>query len=530
MRLAPTRGSRMNASTVTIFGMLLYEDVDDTKRLLLRTDCSSEGSISDAIAALKGTRGALHLAAEWFDERIVRLVFCDSLVNCLNDDGLTALACSCKNLRHGAAIAAFLLDHGANPRLGNCDALWMSVRWCNLGLVAIFANQCDVNKCSYDSSSKEAIDSSCNSPLIVACVQRSREIISILAQAGASGSAVANRFGETALHAAARQCSADDVQQILTRHDRISPRADDGNTPLHMACRRNDSDALGLVQIFVERGSEIEARNVLNMTPLQEAARCSNLAVVKLLVSKGAHLCNCLMHAARNRPHGEDIARFLLGINISPYQLLESLESVCRYGTAGTLKLITSVLRQGYHDRFGVHFRIEWLYGRPQVELIEILREIYDQGWILESADSDLGMCSKDFLECWQMLGFGMRPESDAKSGDTALHVAARRNDVHFLAKGCHISPFQANYSRQLALDVSVSEEFRRMLAAYMQWQPVKWKLRWYTTSFRKRIRTVLLCFKHAHQRLYDEGRDVVAWIICSFMSFHEMMVCPTCR
>lgn len=61
----------------------------------------------------------------------------------------------------------------------------------------------------------------------------------------------------------------------------------DEGTILHSACKRGILDA---VKYFVEKGADMEAKDVRGITPLGYACRWGSLDVVKYLVAKGADM------------------------------------------------------------------------------------------------------------------------------------------------------------------------------------------------------------------------------------------------
>ena len=60
---------------------------------------------------------------------------------------------------------------------------------------------------------------------------------------------------------------------------------DTGETPLHMAAKVGDQDA---VNLLLEQGSELNPRDVEEKTPLQLATDTNAMDVVKMLLNKGA--------------------------------------------------------------------------------------------------------------------------------------------------------------------------------------------------------------------------------------------------
>ena len=93
-----------------------------------------------------------------------------------------------------------------------------------------------------------------------------------------------NRFGDTALHEAAKTNNLSLVQELVEQGAVVDARNMHGVTPLMLATRRNSNPRL--VQFHLDNGAEINARdNSGGITPLMYSVmRYPNLQVVELLL------------------------------------------------------------------------------------------------------------------------------------------------------------------------------------------------------------------------------------------------------
>jgi len=118
----------------------------------------------------------------------------------------------------------------------------------------------------------------------------------MLLEEGADVNAVDNR-GETALHWAAQQGLDSLVLLLLQNGADLSKKANEsgpfsGETALHAASRRGHyAECAGherVVELLLEHGAEVSAKNANGQTPLHEAASSGREAVVYALLNGGA--------------------------------------------------------------------------------------------------------------------------------------------------------------------------------------------------------------------------------------------------
>ena len=104
--------------------------------------------------------------------------------------------------------------------------------------------------------------------------------------------AAAAAFGQSdSIVTAAENGDIETVGRLLKADPKlIEAKNTDGDTALHAAagCRRGEQAALPIVQLLLEKGAALDARNASNQTPLLYASYAGFRRVVELLISKGA--------------------------------------------------------------------------------------------------------------------------------------------------------------------------------------------------------------------------------------------------
>src|SRR5436190_1806753 len=75
------------------------------------------------------------------------------------------------------------------------------------------------------------------------------------------------------------------VQMLLDRGADVAAKDQSGRTPLHRAAK-NGHEAV--VQMLVDRGADVAAKDQWGRTPLHRAAKNGHEAVVQMLVDRGA--------------------------------------------------------------------------------------------------------------------------------------------------------------------------------------------------------------------------------------------------
>ncbi|KAJ8411257.1 hypothetical protein AAFF_G00172630 [Aldrovandia affinis] len=89
----------------------------------------------------------------------------------------------------------------------------------------------------------------------------------------------------TAVHEAASQGQALQLQQLIQSGASVNIVAVDSITPLHEACVQGQAQC---VRLLLDAGAQVDARNVDGSTPLCDACSAGSLECVQLLLERGA--------------------------------------------------------------------------------------------------------------------------------------------------------------------------------------------------------------------------------------------------
>jgi ankyrin repeat protein len=98
---------------------------------------------------------------------------------------------------------------------------------------------------------------------------------------------IKNAKGETALHAAADADRGDVVDLLVNRGASLEARDIKGATPLHHAVERGSLDAM---VALADRGADVNAVNEKGMTPLHYAASKGDAETMRELIDRGANV------------------------------------------------------------------------------------------------------------------------------------------------------------------------------------------------------------------------------------------------
>ncbi|HZS10079.1 MAG TPA: ankyrin repeat domain-containing protein [Blastocatellia bacterium] len=125
-------------------------------------------------------------------------------------------------------------------------------------------------------------------PLMQAALYGDAQAVRLLLEQGADPN-LRNDAGATAL-----MWAVDDPEKtrLLIEHGaNVNARSDDGRTPLLIAAEQFSNS--GVIKLLLERGADLSAKSPNNLgyaTVLSEAARTGDLALLRLLISRGAEV------------------------------------------------------------------------------------------------------------------------------------------------------------------------------------------------------------------------------------------------
>ena len=181
-------------------------------------------------------------AMEKRDIAAVRALIGDSEVNAAQSDGMTALhwAARYDELNTAKALIAAKADPGAKNRYGV-------------------------------------------TPLALACINGSAEMIRLLLHAGADPNA-ALRGGETPLMTAARTGKIEAVKALLTRGADVNAKLPQGQTALMWAAAEGHAE---VVEALLTAGADFRAALASGFTPILFAVRGGHTAIVRALLEAG---------------------------------------------------------------------------------------------------------------------------------------------------------------------------------------------------------------------------------------------------
>ncbi|XP_011641143.1 ankyrin-3-like [Pogonomyrmex barbatus] len=101
---------------------------------------------------------------------------------------------------------------------------------------------------------------------------------------------ITSRYGETPLHIASRKNHVDMVKKLLEHGEDPSKQDISGNTPLHLASARGFYETVGL--LVTSPLAELEKVNIDDLTALQVAAESRFINAMKILLKAGADPSN----------------------------------------------------------------------------------------------------------------------------------------------------------------------------------------------------------------------------------------------
>ncbi len=102
-----------------------------------------------------------------------------------------------------------------------------------------------------------------------------------------NGDAPASAGGAQAVHAAASHGDWPGLLSLLKSGESIDARDEDGDAPLHIACRLERVEA---VRKLIQMGANVEAANDAGLRPLMAAVLAENLEIVQALIKARANV------------------------------------------------------------------------------------------------------------------------------------------------------------------------------------------------------------------------------------------------
>ena len=178
----------------------------------------------------------------------------------------------------------FLLKNGIDPNTSN------RFKQTLLHLAAQAGQEENVRCLLQHQTSINAQDLSGRTPLFLAVLQGHRHIVQLLLQEGADCT-LSSGEQETVLHAAAFYGHTPILQDLLKNPQAkqlIHAKDSDGKIPLHKAVW--GAPKPDVVQLLLDQGSDPNAKNIYNYTPLHWACKHGHIQSFNLLLKTGAQL------------------------------------------------------------------------------------------------------------------------------------------------------------------------------------------------------------------------------------------------
>lgn len=234
-------------------------------------------------------------------------------------------------------------------------------------------------------------------PLMRAAAEGHTVILDLLLDRGQARIEAEDEEGKTALYYAVIRGKTETTKQLLTRKPNLEVRDHkEQYTPLHQAARASN---IGLLRILLEAGADPNVREIHRWTPLHEAAARGELKIIQDLLRHGAdpdpleeHRRSPLRLAiTENRI---DVARLLLkteGVNIDSVDFIDEtpLSEACRRGQLGIVEELTQrgavVDRPNDAGLTALHFAAQ----NGHVEVVKFL---------LDSCRADINHCSHSIM------------------------------------------------------------------------------------------------------------------------------------
>ena len=348
-------------------------------------------------------RTALHRAAERGNRAIcVSLLESGANIKARDWNGDQPLHSAAR--RNQAAVCELLVAHGADVTARNGGG--------QTPLMLAVGNELNKFSACHSLISNDSVNLSNwydSYPLHIAGRQGDIETVQLLVNYGAYTNVVAGYSGQTPLHAAAGGSNdCPELCEILLKHGaKINALDEDGNQPLHMACKQTHTK---IVKLMMSHGADISAENKHRQTPLHTAANGSNDC---------PELCETLL-----KHHAEINARDVDGNR--------PLHVACKRGHAKTVELMVfkgadtdAVNKYGQTPLHTAANRERDCPGLCEI----LLKHDAKIGAVDVSGSQPLHLaCKQGHTETGKLLlSYGADTNAVNKCGQTPLHTAASR-------------------------------------------------------------------------------------------------------
>ena len=356
-------------------------------------------------------------------------------INGVNNEGKTALMLACQSAQ--AVSVGLLLAKGADPNIydvyGN-TSLHAAVFGCYTteALHKIITHQAylDIQNINGETA------------LLLACLYRQQDMISILLKAG-SNTNIRDNYGDTSLHAAVyRNCTKKIIRAIITHGAEVNATNKLNSTALMLASEKGNIDAMKVLlkagaspaitdvrggtwlhsalcghcstealQTIIDLGAEVNATNEQNCTALMLAAEKGNIDDMNVLLKAGANRAikdadgYTWLHYAVSGDCNKDVLQAVidLGVEINATNK-QNCTALMLASKKGKIDAINVLLKAGAN------------------------RDIKDADgdtWLHYAVHGD---CSKDVLQA--VIGLDAEVNATNKQNCTALMLASKKGNT----------------------------------------------------------------------------------------------------
>lgn len=232
-----------------------------------------------------------------------------------------------------------------------------------------------------------------SSPLILACATNDIFLIKLLLRNGAKVN-FNHQGGNNPLIYACGRCSIKIVKLLLKHKANVNSEIEAGFTPLMAACKRGN---IAIVKLLLERNAHINAGDDAGVTPLSCAVASKNIKLVKLLIKEGADIDQDNLNASSlvsTAIHRRDfkMAKFLInkGANVNDNRWNTPLMEAIKSNNVAIVKLLLSkgadpLLKSKYKAEKSILKTAEDLGNRSIIRLLK--KGIKNREKILKKAE-----------------------------------------------------------------------------------------------------------------------------------------------
>ena len=310
-----------------------------------------------------------------------------------------------------------------------------------------------------------------DTPLHFACHSGVLDVVQFLTEQRHSDQTIQNKEGILPLHVACDQSSLEVVKLVCNCN--VNAQTVNSDTPLHIACRRDDQAAAEIVAFLVHnKGADRSVLDGCGHSPIHEACKERDLALVKSLTASTTvnyqdERGNTPLHIACNSQCLE-VAKFLINeaqtkadLSIQNHHGDLPLHIACKNCSLSLTKLLSGCDPnvKNSDGNTPLHVACE----QEAVDCVKYLVEERSCDISVQNSDRKLPLhyaASTASLDLVQLVRH-CEVNSRTASGDTPLHIACRKSNkriVQYLLKELNCDPNIQNKKGELPLHIACSQ------------------------------------------------------------------------